>query len=320
MNKSISVVIPNYNGVELLKNNIPFLLKALETSEIDEYEIIVSDDASSDNSVKFIKKKYPQIILVENKVNQGFAGNTNSGINVAQKDLVFILNTDVQLTEKFFVPLIKYFDDDLTFGVMSKIVSVSDEKIQDGAKYPEYTFASITSTKNYIVENRNSLLTFFLSGANSLVDRKKLIEIGGFKEVFNPYYAEDVDLGLTAWESGYKLYYDNSTFCLHPNSETIKKEPSKKIELVSKRNKFILHYLHLDGIEFFSFFIVVIIKTLLKTILLDTIYLRALFQFIVKLKVLKQLKSNYRLNKKRNLREIKKLILEDIKNDNVIKF
>ncbi len=320
MNKSISVVIPNYNGVELLKTNIPFLLNALITSEVDNYEIIVSDDASTDNSVDFIKNKYPQIIIVENKTNKGFAGNTNSGIKVAQKDLVFILNTDVQLTEKYFVPLLKYFDDYLTFGVMSKIVSMTDNKIQDAAKYPEYSFANITSTKNYFIENRNTLFTFFLSGANSLIDRKKLVQLGCYKEVFNPYYAEDVDLGLTAWEAGYKLFYDSSSYCKHPNSETIKKEPSEKVKLISKRNKFILHYFHLNGFELFIYFLLTFIKTFLKILFLDLVYVKAFYQFFASINKLKSLKAIYKKNKKRSLGDIKKLILEDIKNDRVIKF
>ncbi len=320
MNKSISVVIPNYNGEELLKTNIPYLINALETSEIKDYEIIVSDDASSDNSVSFIKNNYPQIILIENKINKGFAGNTNSGIKAAQKDLVFILNSDVQLTEKYFIPLLKYFDDDLTFGVMSKIISLTNEKIQDGAKFPDYYFANITSTKNYIVENRKTLFTFFLSGANALVDRKKLIELGYFKEIFNPYYAEDVDLGLTAWKFGYKLYYDDSTYCKHPNSETIKKESSDKVKLVSKRNKIFLHYLHLNGFELFFYLLVTTIKTFLKILFLDIVYAKAFFQFLISIKKLKEIKTYYNRNKKRNLRDIKKLILEDIKNDKIKKF
>ena len=163
-------------------------------------------------------------------------------------------------------------------------------------------------------------LHFFLSGANALVDRKKLIELGYFKEIFNPYYAEDVDLGLTAWKFGYKLYYDDSTYCKHPNSETIKKESSDKVKLVSKRNKIFLHYLHLNGFELFFYLLVTTIKTFLKILFLDIVYAKAFFQFLISIKKLKEIKTYYNRNKKRNLRDIKKLILEDIKNDKIKKF
>ena len=63
MNYSISVVIPNYNGKNLLEENIPFVISALKTSQISDYEIIVSDDNSVDDSVIFIKNTYPFIKL-----------------------------------------------------------------------------------------------------------------------------------------------------------------------------------------------------------------------------------------------------------------
>lgn len=320
MNKSISVVIPNYNGCKLLEKNLPTVFKALETSEIDDYEIIIADDASTDNSVEFIKNNYPNIKIIENKFNKGFAGNTNSGIYASTKDLVLILNSDVQLTEKYFKPLLAYFDDELSFGVMSTIVSMDKKIIQDGAKFPDYYFIKIGSTKNYLVKNKKSLYTFFLSGANALIDREKLLKVGCFKEIFNPYYGEDVDLGLTAWEYGYKLYYDSSVECYHPNSETIKNEPSQKVKLISKRNKFFLYYLHLNSFEFSIYFFLITLKSILNILVLDFIYIKSLFHFFKSITELKVIKKNLLLNKKHSIRVIKKMILNDIKNHNIIKF
>jgi glycosyltransferase involved in cell wall biosynthesis len=72
MRPGISIVIPNYNGKDLLERNIPSVFNALITSDITDFEIIVAEDASKDNSVEFLKSNYPEIILIENKVNKGF--------------------------------------------------------------------------------------------------------------------------------------------------------------------------------------------------------------------------------------------------------
>ncbi|NWG29397.1 MAG: glycosyltransferase family 2 protein [Ignavibacteriaceae bacterium] len=280
MNHTISVVIPNYNGKHLLQTNLPSVYTSLQSSGISDFEIIIPDDASTDNSVHFIKSNYPEIILIENKTNKGFAGNTNTGIFKAQKELVLILNSDVNLTEGYFKSLLKYFDEPDTFGVTGRIIGLDSDKIQDGAKYPKYHFGNISSTTNYICKYRTSLYSLFLTGANALIDREKLIELKGYDEIFNPYYGEDVDLGLRAWRIGYKCYYEHNAICRHPNSATIKKEPPEKVKIISGRNKMYLHFIHLNGFEQIFYLIKLFIKVILKAILLDIKYLKSFRMFI----------------------------------------
>jgi GT2 family glycosyltransferase len=296
MKLSISVVIPNYNGKELLETNLPSVYNALQSSGISDFEIIIPDDASTDSSVNFIKKNYPDIISIENEINKGFAGNTNTGIKRSQKELVLILNSDVKLTEDYFSQLLKYFDKPDTFGVTGRIVGLDSDLIQDGAKYPKYFFSNIASTTNYICITRASLYSFFLTGANALIDRKKLIELGGFNELFNPYYGEDVDLGLRAWRLGYKCYYEHNAICRHTNSATIKKESPEKIKITSSRNKMYLHFIHLNNFEHTFYLIKLLIKTILKAIVLDLKYLKSFWMFINSM--------NKCLSSKRRFREL----------------
>jgi GT2 family glycosyltransferase len=311
---SISIVIPNFNGVNLLKENIPYVYRALSTSGIIDFEVIVADDASTDDSVAFLRKNFPEIIVIQNPKNKGFAGNTNTGIRAAQKDLVLALNSDVQLTDYYFVPLLPYFQKADTFGVMGRIVSLTGDKIQDGAKYPIYNFTNIVGIKNYTCATRTSLYTLFLSGANALMDREKLVRLGGFNELFNPYYAEDVDLSLSAWECGYKLYYEHNAVCHHPNSATIKNEPSAKVKVITKRNKILLHYLHLNGVECWCFLAKVIVKTFFRTLTANMKYYKALRQFYSLQCQLLACKKQRAKNKKHNIKEIVAFIKADIKN------
>lgn len=294
MSYSISVIVPNYNGKQLLEQNLPHVFSALETSNISDFEIIISDDHSADDSVAFIKKTYPNIKVIENPLNKGFSGNTNMGIRAATKDLVLILNTDVQLTNEYFVHQLPLFNQQETFGVMGKIIGLTSDKIQDGAKYPNYTFADIKGTTNYTHQNEDTLFSLFMSGANALIDRKKLLEVGCFNEIYNPYYSEDLDLGIRAWKLGYKIYFEQRSVCLHPNSATIKKEPSQKVSVIAKRNKMYLHFIHLNGIEFLYFILKVTLKSLFRALLFDRNYLKSYYLFVRSFPRLQTEKNNLR--------------------------
>jgi GT2 family glycosyltransferase len=313
--KGISVVIPNFNGKKLLKENLPFLLSALQTSGIADYEIIVADDASTDESIDFLKEQYPFVKIIQNAINKGFAGNSNSGIKAATKSLVFILNSDVTLTDNYFTPLLEFFEFPETFGVMGRIVSMDGSTIQDAAKYPKYSFTKISSTTNYLCKDKNTLFSFFMSGANALIDRQKLLEIGGFNETFNPYYYEDVDLGLTAWRAGYKIYYCHNAVCKHPNSATIKKQPSEKVMVIAKRNKIILHYLHLKPFEFSVF----LSKFAFKAFFKKSDY-KALALFLKSLGSIRETKKNYQKYRKFSLSETTTFIRKSIKDCSIQKF
>lgn len=324
MGFSISVVIPNYNGRSLLEQNIPLVINALETSNIHDYEIIIPDDNSVDDSVSFLKNSYPQIEVIESTKNCGFSGNTNKGIYASRKDLIFILNSDVQLTPFYFTTLLPYFNSPDTFGVCGRITSMDGDKIQDGAKYPEYSFSNIISTKNYISKTQYSLPTLFMSGANALIDREKLLKMGGFNELFNPYYSEDVDLGLRAWRLGYKIYYDHRAICKHPNSETIKKEPSKKVKIVSKRNKLYVHFLHLYGVELFFFILKTTLKYLFRLLVFDLKFAQSYHLFIQNIVPLIRIKKEFEKSESelhiQTISEIVKFIKSEIRDKDIVKF
>jgi len=314
MSKSISVVIPNYNGKELLEANLPAVYHALKSSGITDYEIIISDDASSDNSVTFVKEKYPDILLIENPVNKGFAGNTNTGIFKADKELVLILNSDVVLATEYFKPLLSYFDKPDTFGVMGLITGLGSNEIQDGAKYPDYFFGNINTSTNYLCAETSGLYTFFLSGANALVDREKIFELGAFDEVYNPYYSEDVDLGLKAWRAGYKCYFEQKAVCEHPISSTIKKLPSRKVKIIAKRNKMYLHYIHLQNTELTYFLVVLFFKIFFRIFWLDIDYLKSYYLFLTFLEKCRSEKASIAtLQKKKNLNITVRDVVNEIK-------
>jgi len=99
--KSVSIIIPNYNGDKLLKEYLPYAIDAIENAEII-YELIIVDDRSTDDSVVFINENYPSVKLILNPENKGFSYTCNRGIEAAQYELIFLLNSDVKLTLDYF--------------------------------------------------------------------------------------------------------------------------------------------------------------------------------------------------------------------------
>jgi len=317
MEHSVSVIIPNYNGKNLLEEYLPSVLAALKHTKAD-YEIIVSDDASTDDSVKFIRENYPEIIIVESKINQGFSHTINSGIKIARKHLALLLNSDVKLKEDYFEPQWKYFEKPDTFGVMGSIWSEDarpDEpfgrgkRLMDAAKYPVWKGGQLRSTINYSLKERKGrdILTLFLSGANALVDRKKLIELQGMDPRYSPFYMEDVDLSVRAWRKGWKCYYEPDAMCYHKLSETISTHNSKKkVSYISKRNKFIFHDTHLEGGKRLLWNIENAFNLLVRWLAMDFSYYKSYFEY----KKIKKVSTSY----PRMLESVTEEILEASKN------
>jgi GT2 family glycosyltransferase len=249
-NNGISVIIPNYNGAILLPIILPPLFIALQNTKLH-YEVIISDDCSTDDGIVFVKNNYPAIQIIENKINAGFSKTINKGIFKAKYDFVLLLNSDVQLTPNYFETQLPYFEFEDTFGVMGRIIGWENDTIQDGGKYPSMQGIKIKTNKNYIpVEpsKNDKLYSMYLSGANALVNREKLLQLNGFDEIFSPFYVEDFELSLRAWKHGWKCYYDHNAICKHQNSTTIKNKSDKNfVKKIYNRNKMILQALHIPN-------------------------------------------------------------------------
>ncbi len=249
MATSITVVLPNYNGRSLLKSFLPFTFEALSQSSLS-YEVILVDDASQDDSVEWIQANYPTIKILRNEVNRGFSFSCNRGIQESCMDLVLLLNSDIQLNTDYLCHLITYFNREDTFGVMGKIINSATSQLEIGAKIPRKRGLLLKSDQNYLFEDSHPadlLPTFFLSGANALIDRKKLEILGGFDEVFTPFYSEDLDLSVRAWRMGWKCYFEPKAQCFHVGSASIKNSAAKsKIKRIYFRNRMIFHAIHLE--------------------------------------------------------------------------
>ncbi len=250
MKRSISVVIPNYNGKHLIELYLPSVLTALKTAGV-EHQIIVVDDCSTDCSVAFIRQNYPKVILIVNRENKGFSFTCNRGIEVAGMELTLLLNSDVKLSPDYFAGQFRYFDKPDTFGVMGCIMSKDGLTIEDAARFLFFEGCRIKANRFYHSQNTDDeIYTAYLSGANALIDTHKLKELNGFDEIYSPFTSEDSDLSTRAWLLGYKCYYEHQSVCYHQVSGSIRKNiAAAAIKKVYYRNRFIFLKIYLKGVR-----------------------------------------------------------------------
>ena len=288
MAQKISVIIPNYNGEKLLKKNLPQVIK-----NCPDAEIIVVDDASKDRSASLIKKNFKSIKLIEQKSNQGFARSVNAGVKTAKGNLVLLLNSDVTPTDGFLEKAIVHFENSDVFSVGMADRSHEQGKIvikgKGGGKFTK-GFLNHFAAK---IERGESLWT---SGGSSLIDREKFEELGGFDEVYAPFYWEDIDICWRARKKGYICIFEPESTVDHYHEEgAINKTYNDSfIKSVSYKNQFIFVWKNISNYEYIMEHILFLPYHFLKAATrMDTAFFRGFFLALLKIP---HLIANYELS------------------------
>lgn len=264
----LSIILPNHNGKHLFEKYFEKNLEIFKSLKC-EYEIIIVDDASKDESVSFLKENFgDKIILIEKKGNCGFSKTCNIGIQASNYEIIFLLNTDVLLTPNYFDSIFKYFEKEDTFGVMGRIIGMNDDFIQDAARMPIKSGKKIKPSNFYYIDDKDFYTpTLYLSGAIALIHSKKLKELGGFNELFSPFYGEDFELSLRAWRLGWKCYYHHEAICRHEIAGSTKNYEKKYwIKNIYFRNRYFAHYLHYTGLDLFLWHLQLIFVDLIPSL------------------------------------------------------
>lgn len=246
--KSVSVVIPSYNGKRLLEKNLPPLVNAAESYN-SAVEIIVVDDASNDDTAEFLRDNYTQVVLLVNEKNSGFAETINRGIYAARNEIVLALNNDILVEEDLFDRTLHWFNDPDVFSVTPNIIdphrgdSQAITKLKPGVCW----FRTINLQLNDLPDLTSEIPIFFGSGGASFYSRQKLLQIGGFDQVYRPFYVEDVDLSYQAWKSGWKCLLEPSATVYHETSSTIlSMHKKRKIKFIGDRNRTLFLWLNIS--------------------------------------------------------------------------
>lgn len=222
----ISVIVTNWNGLKLLKK---FLEKVIQNSpEAD--EIILADDASTDKSLIFTKnlqKKYSKLKIVTHKKNIGFSRNSNQAAKKAMGDLIVFLNNDINPHRGYIKNSLKHFSDPKVIGV-------------GFSELGHENYGSIYWKNGYIQlrpgHSKKTHISAWISGGSSIIRKDYFLKLGGFDNIYEPFYFEDFDLGFRAWRSGYKLLWEPTSIVEHKHESTTSKFSKRLLIYVKERN------------------------------------------------------------------------------------
>ena len=116
---------------------------------------------------------------------------------------------------------------------------------------------------------------------SALVSREKLLTLGGFDESFSPFYGEDLDLGIRAWRMGWKCYFEPDALFYHKTASTISTVHKQTYtKPIIRRNKILLHYIHLQGARRYLWFLHEMLRLIVKSITFDMYYVKGLADFL----------------------------------------
>jgi GT2 family glycosyltransferase/glycosyltransferase involved in cell wall biosynthesis len=232
-----SVVIPNWNGRDLLAKYIPPLLDALAGNPGN--EIVVVDNGSEDGSAEFLAEKFPAVKVVRLEQNLGFGGGSNAGFREARNDVVVLLNSDMRVDRDFLAPLLKGFTDEKIFAISCQIFLSDPGKRREETGLTEGWWED----GSLRVSHRDDPMVdrlypcFYGGGGSCAFDRRQFLELGGFDELLAPFYLEDTDIGYLAWKRGWKVLYEPASKVWHEHRGTIGRRFSQAyIDSVLKKN------------------------------------------------------------------------------------
>lgn len=238
-NCELTVVIPNYNNKNLLAD----LLNSLKLVTIN-HNIIIVDNASCDDSVDYIKTSFPEITLIENHTNKGFAYAVNQGIKATTSEYVLLLNNDTVVEKDCFEHMLNLIKTDSSiFSVSSKMIQYHNKNLIDDAG-DEYNILGWSKKRglNHNVSNFRENQEVFGACAGAALYRKSIFsEIGYFDENFESY-VEDMDINIRARLYGYKSYYCADAIVYHYGSATSgSKYNSFKVRISARNNIYVIY-------------------------------------------------------------------------------
>ena len=232
-----SVVIPNWNGKDLLAKYLPSVVAALAGNPAN--EIVVVDNGSTDGSADFVRAQFPQVKLLALDRNLGFGGGSNAGFRAAANDIVVLLNSDMRVESDFLAPLLEGFGDPQVFAVSCQIFFSDPNKLREetGLTQGWWQDGSLRVRHRIDAAVDGLFPCFYGGGGSCAFDRRKFLELGGFDPLLAPFYLEDTDLGYLAWKRGWKVLYQPQSVVYHEHRGTIGKRFSEQhIQTVLKKN------------------------------------------------------------------------------------
>ncbi len=233
----VSVIIVNYNGENFLDRCLQTLI---EKTKSIEYEIILVDNASTDNGTNLVRQKFPQVHIIESKINLGFSAGNNLGVKNCRGEKILFLNNDTYFLEDSLAILSELMDQRKDIGVLGPRLIFPDGRHQLSCGALPNIFVEATDKIRYSFDSQFQSLSSkihdailsserevgWVTGACLMVHRNIFERIGGFDENMFMYF-EDKDLCKRVHNTGSKVLFSPETSVVHllgGSGRTIPKE------------------------------------------------------------------------------------------------
>jgi len=232
----VSIIIVNWNGERFLKS----CLEALSNQSYGNCEIILVDNGSSDNSVRFASNNFPKVKIVALRENNGFTGGNAAGLEIAQGAYIALVNNDARVEKAWLESLLRTMLQDRTIGICAPRVIFENTQTVDSAGQG-ITTAGVGFNRgvggNPLDVNAPELM-FGAGGAAVLYRRRMLEEIGFLDEDFF-LYDEDTDLNFRAQLAGWKCAYVPTAVAYHVANATSKRLSDLHVYYHSRNLEFV---------------------------------------------------------------------------------
>ncbi len=275
----IAIVILNWNGEKLLEQFLPSIIRF---SNLDSATIYIADNASTDNSIDFIKINFPSIKIIQNLKNGGYAKGYNDALKQIDADIYALVNSDIEVTENWLSPIISEFKNNPNTAIIQpKILDFKNKELFEYAGggggfidkygYPFCRGRVFNSLEKDTQQYNDTVEIFWASGACFFIRSTIYHQLNGFDENYFAHQ-EEIDLCWRAQNLDYVIKYVGSSIVYHIGGATLKETNPHKTYLNFRNSLFTLA------------------KNLPKKLVFTIIFTRLLLDGIAGIKFLVQLK------------------------------
>ncbi|MDP2246716.1 MAG: glycosyltransferase, partial [Nitrosomonadales bacterium] len=263
-----------------------------------------------------LKTEFPEVYLVTHEKNLGFAEAIHTGVRAAKTELLFLLNSDVEVQSDLLSPLVKYFEDPNTFSVNPLIYDESGEVKRHSWNLRQLKngHLKITSwTLPEALDRRNSgekLPSAYAHGGSFMVRKSMFMELNGFHPIFKPFYSEDYDLGLRAWRKGWASYFEPQVHIVHQSQGSIRSNVKMNfVKCIRRRNRYLIEWIHLSLPDLlFKVMPFTLFQLLGELLIFDKVNLKGFYLALLKFKEVLQARNELHSSSKYNLTDVLKHI------------
>lgn len=229
----IAVVILNWNGQKLLQQFLPSVVAFSK-----EATVYVADNASTDDSILFLKNSCPEVQIIKNQYNYGYAKGYNEALKLVNADVFCLVNSDIEVTENWLQPIIKTFENEPKISIIQpKILDFKNKELFEyagaaGGFIDKYGYPFCRGRIFETLEKDSKQYDdvseiFWASGACFFIRKSVFEDLKGFDEDFFAHQ-EEIDLCWRAFNKNYVAKYNSKSVVYHVGGATLEKSNPQK--------------------------------------------------------------------------------------------